>query len=240
MRLHRLSKLFMLSLSGLPAFAGPGSWITYSGEDRFVVYLGIHKPLIWSFRESDVKSDPDNPFDEGESKFDLKEIAEEDGYPTGIHASVNLFGIVEPRISLEWFKFHFEDNSLSFSGTPVYRSDYALDVLLGFDINRIRGRRIAGLLYQLYPYLYAGMGYTNYTEKFTVAGGETRSGNFVLADVSHLNLGFGARYGLAKVFNAGAEIGIKSRDFKTVEPPQPSGRAGEGHFRVYLAAGFGR
>lgn len=237
----RLKKiLFMILIAVAPAVAGGSSWAVYTGEERFTIYVGIYKPIIWSFRESDGADDESTPFEnEGEYKFDLKEIVEAKGFPTGVSASVNFFGVVEPRISYEWFSFKYDDYGLAFNGSPVARKDYALDVMVGYDINRINPKQVAGLIYQLYPYGYVGLGYTDYTEKLTVAG-LTREGNIILADASHINLGVGLRYGLAKLVNVGAEVGIKIRDFKTEEPPQPSGIAGEGYLRLTFAAAYGR
>lgn len=239
MQLRWIIVFFTLSIAVLPAAAGP-SWAAYTGEERFIFYVGIYKPVIWSFRESDDQDDESTPFEnEGDYKFDLKEVVEATGFPTGVSASVNLFGVVEPRISYEWFSFKYDDYSLAFNGSPVDRKDYAMDVMLGYDINRINPKQMAGLIYQLYPYGYVGLGYTDYNEKITVEG-RTREGNIILADASHVNLGVGVRYGLAKMVNAGAELGIKIRDFKTENPPQPSGIAGEGYLRMNVSVAYGR
>lgn len=234
-----LALLAAIGLGYSPSMAGPSSIAVYSGEETFNVYFGVYKPMIWAYRETDIDDDDDNPFENsGEYRFDLKEIVQTDAFPVGIFASVNFFGILEPRVSLEWFSFEYDDSEVGFQGT-VDRTDFALDVLLGYDLNR-RGEKLAlGLVYQFYPYLFAGVGRTDYEESLTSAG-ESRNGNVVLADVGHLNLGFGARFGLAKLFNVGAEIGIKAREFKTVESPQPSGKAGEGYLRVNFALAYGR
>ena len=221
-----------------PLQAWDYSWVRYTAEEKNTIYIGVYKPLIWSLLEADTQDDPSTPFDnEGVSRFDLKDVVKTNESPTGVFLSANFFGIVEPRVGFEWFAFAYR-NGLGFQG-KVDRKDYALDVLLGYDLNRFNTMQWGGFIYQFYPYAFAGIGFTDYDEKIT-SNGQTRNGNVILADVHHFDLGIGSRFGLIKLLNAGAELGFKAREFKTVNGPQPDGIASEGYLRVYIAAGYGR
>jgi hypothetical protein len=121
----------------------------------------------------------------------------------------------------------------------IRRTDYTLNLLLGWNTNHFSGKKIAGLTYKLYPYGFFGFGYTDYEETIRSGGLPEQKGNIVLSDVSHLNMGADVRLGLSKIFNIGLELGTKLRDFKTVNDPQPDGKAHEGYLKFNFTAGYG-
>jgi hypothetical protein len=223
-------------LISISSTASHASGLTYGNDEKFQFTVGFHKALIWAFRESDEEDTDESPFvDNSVSKFDLKEVAEETGTPVGISISVNMWDIMEPRLSMDWFSFKYDE----LEGSKVDRTDYTLDILLGWNTNHFAGRRLAGLTYKLYPYGFFGFGYSDYEETIRMAGFPDQKGNIVLSDVGNFNLGVGVRFGLSKLFNVGLEFGTKLRDFKTVNNPQPTGKASEGYLKFNFTAGYG-
>src|SRR5210317_1537384 len=112
------------------------SILKYGEDERFDFTLSFQKPIIWSLRSSDTKDDEKTPFEnEGVYKFDLKEILEETELPTALSLSINMYDIVEPRITLELLSLHYYKYNLSYTGSTVDRKDLTLDILLGYNLN---------------------------------------------------------------------------------------------------------
>ena len=226
-------------LIAISSTAAHASGLAYGNDERFQFTVGFHKALIWAGRDSDKEDTDESPLvDNGVRKLDLKDVAEGNGTPIGISVSVNMWDIVEPRLTMDWFSLKYDEFDLPFTGSAD-RTDYTLDLLLGWNTNHFSGNRLAGLVYKFYPYGFFGFGYSDYEETIRSGGLPDRKGNVVLSDVGNLNMGAGVRFGLSKLFNVGLELGTKLRDFKTVNDPQPDGKANEGYLKFNFTAGYG-